>query len=139
MTIKSKMLLADVRPDTAIELYTHKRYDAGSAARPGPENSPTTVSVHALKECGCDGPWLGDVVAVPYKEWSLEMRKARREAKVTAKVWYIYPTITNGYSRRKQPVGWALGKKQAANKLRDWIAQRNIAEHNKRIISLVQS
>lgn len=138
--IRNKMLLADVRPDTAIELYTHKRYDTGWD--PGTitaENTPTTVSVHALKECGCDGPWLGNVVAVPYKEWSLEMRKARRESKVTAKVWYIYPTTTSGYNIHKQPVGWALGKKQAANKLRDWIARRNIADHNKRIISLVQS
>lgn len=83
------------------------------------------VSVSALKPCGCDGPWIGKLKAIPYAEWSDAARDARDKLGHNAKCWAIYPVTKDGYSTFKNPVGWAFGKTTAANLLLEFIAQRN--------------
>jgi hypothetical protein len=84
------------------------------------------VHVNALKPCGCDGPWLGNIIAIPYKDWTEEMKVERRKLPYAAKCWAIYPVSkSDNYRVYTRSIGWAFGKRAASERLREFIANRN--------------
>jgi hypothetical protein len=117
----NKMLVTDVNFQTRVDIETWKpvRTWVSKLDRP-----PTKASVSALKDCGCDGPWLGNLEAVPYSDWPKEFKNQR--PRKPGKLWAILPVKQgNNYYVVKKPVGYAMGKRQAAYALRDFIAKRN--------------
>lgn len=111
------MSIEDVQLDTQLELSNgYKNYNSNER----------NVSVTALKPCGCDGPWIGTLKTIPYKDWTEEMKEARMKLPYSAKCWAIYPVSkSDHYSVYKKSIGWALGKQAAAERLREFIAHRN--------------
>ncbi len=106
-----KMKVTDVKPDTRYEI---QRERSGYA------------HIHALKPCGCDGPWLGTIRKVPYPEWTLEMMTVA-EGRV-GYLWEIFPVLrSDPYKLAKRPVGYAVGTRTAAQELINYIAERNAA------------
>lgn len=108
VTKKPKMTLRDVTEDT--KLYLNRERGR--------------VFVQAMRDCGCDGPWLGTLKEIPVNLWTADMRKERRGQKFAANIWSIYPVNKDGYTERVTPIGWAYGRNNAARQLRSYIAQR---------------
>jgi hypothetical protein len=105
---KPKMTLRDVTEDTKLYL----------------DRERGQVFVQAMRDCGCDGPWLGTLKVVPAHLWTDEMKKHKRSQRFAAAIWAIYPVNKDGYGTRRTPVGWAYGRNNAARQLRSYIAQR---------------
>lgn len=106
-----KMFLSDVTRDSKLSFSRN----LGSKA----------ISLHALKSCGCDGPWIGVIRLVPRDMWNDSMVEAREAAGFSAAVWELYPVKKdNPYEVFKKPIGWAYGRNNAARMLRDYIVER---------------
>jgi hypothetical protein len=56
------------------------------------------------------------------------MKEARAKLPYSAKCWAIYPiSKSDSYRVYKKSIGWAFGKRAAAERLREFIANRNAA------------
>lgn len=106
---------------TIVEWSTYRTYDG-----------ERRVIVEALKPCGCSGPWIGTLIAVPYREWPERFKREQRpegSKPAGAKLWAFYPVSRDDqYGLMKRPQGYAFGKKASAMALRDWIARRNLGD-----------
>lgn len=112
----TKMVIRDVTEDTRV---TIDNFRFGGGLKIG--------NVHALKECGCDGPWLGTMEVVPKEEWTYAQRNEHEKRGLgMTKLWKIYPVqASNQYTLALRSVGAEFGQMAAALKLRDFIADRN--------------
>jgi hypothetical protein len=110
---RNKMAIGDVTADTEIAWTTYRLHDG-----------TRMVAVEALKPCGCDGPWLGSLRAVPGHKWPEEFKEQARHMGLI-KLWEFVPVLKDGYSLAAEPKGMALGKMAAALALRDFVAERN--------------
>ena len=99
------MNITDITYDTRVEVY---------AAKIG---ETKVVSVHGVRPTGADGPWLGELRLVD----PIQMLD-------DAKLWAFFPVLeTDQYQVSHLSAGTRFGKQNAANRLRDFIADRNIS------------
>lgn len=115
--------MSDRNPMTVREVHetTQVAIDSGYKN----DNGQRDYSVHALKDCGCQGPWLGRLKRISYSDWTEEMKEAANKADGGASCWAFYPvTKSDRYKTYARPQGWAFGRVNAAKKLRDWHIQQ---------------
>lgn len=98
------MNIKDITHETQVEVYSAK---VGGAK---------VVSVHGVRPTGADGPWLGELRLVEGKHLG------------PAKLWAFFPVLkSDRYQIAQRPAGTEFGKKAAANRLRNLIADRNLS------------
>jgi hypothetical protein len=84
------------------------------------------IQVHALKKCGCQGPWLGGVVRVDEEEYDIHMKRIVESSPVAGYLWAVYPVRhSNPYATVANPTMYVVGMRRAASALRDFVADRN--------------
>jgi len=112
------MTLTDVRSDTMVECTTFKVSTSGDRI----------AAVTALKPCGCDGPWIGELRPVHFHDWPAWALAKPQQGSLPGRtrLWAYYPVLASDhYSVAKEPVGMEFGMCTAAKALRDWVAKRN--------------
>lgn len=102
----NRMNVADVNASTEVTLDAYRDSEGTKC-----------VAVHAVKPCGCDGPWIGELRQHNPPEAVLQGE---------ARLWWWFPVLPdNPYKLDWRPIGQDFGKMSAALALRDYIAIRN--------------
>lgn len=128
MSDHNKMFIADVVSSTEIDVTTFK---PPRTSLDNKEVRVTRAYVHALKPCGCDGPWIGTLEQVHNKKVNSAL--VLNERIPNASLWAIrMVSAKNGYRVNEKVLGYAYGKMHAAEFLKDYVVLRNINNNARR-------
>lgn len=123
MPDRNKMFIADVVSSSELEVTTFK--PPRNRKAPSPDVRVSRAYVHAVKPCGCDGPWIGTLTQIVNEKVNSAL--ILNERIPNASLWAIRAvSAKDGYRENKKVIGYAYGKMHAAQFLKDYVVLRNI-------------